>query len=251
MADRQTVQGLQLEDSQTIEALLEQDRQAAQAAEEDKLAIESNRKTEELNAALESKAIGRQLDATLGEQRATMAARSVLGSATGEAFSKDAEAQAAQDVSINNINRLQANADAVAGNRQVDQGLISSRQAAGIEINQRRAAAGQSLSNQREAAATSVLQQRQTAGMELANIREKTVADITNQERSAKLGYKNAKQQTEYANQAALIAGFADVGGTAYDTYSKYKAIEPSGGLNAQKKQPTASRGLARFNNVY
>lgn len=248
MADRQTVAGLQLEDSQAVEVLLEEDRQNAQAAEEDKLAIESNRKTEELNAALTSKAIGRQLDETLGEQRATMAARGVLNGATGEAFRKEAEADAAQDAAVNEINRLQANADAEAGVRQVEQGLANSRSSAAIEVKQRREAAAQTLSNQREAAAVGISQQRATAAQELANVREKTVVDLENQERSAKIGYKSAKQQTQYANQAAIVAGFADVAGTAYDVYSKYKGIEPSSRTTAK---PTASRGLARFNNVF
>ena len=206
LEDGQLTRSLALADAQAVERLTEQTRQASEAAGQDLAQVERNLDTERVDAAQRATEIRRALLTTLGEQQATMASRNVLSSATGNALDKEARRVSDQDRRTNDLNLATSEADA-AGERT----KIST-----------------SLTNSVRSGMMALAQQRTTAKQTLDNTREATKLDLQNQERAAKLGYKAGKDQTRYANQAALISGFSNLSGIAYDYYSTRKAIEPT-----------------------
>ncbi|MEY5100877.1 MAG: hypothetical protein RJA36_3596 [Pseudomonadota bacterium] len=135
-----------------------------------------------------------------------MASRNVLNSATGDALDKEARRVSDQDRRTNDLNLATSEADAAGERTKISTSLTNSVRSGMMALAQQRATAAESLKNTREA----------------------TKLDLQNQERAAKLGYKAGKDQTRYANQAALISGFSNLSGIAYDYYSRRKAIEPT-----------------------
>jgi hypothetical protein len=166
---------------------------------------------------------------TLGEQRATLAARGVSTGSLSGTFDTEARTAAGDDLTVNEINRRMAEGGAAADVRGVDT----------------------SLTNMRSSNALSLLQQHQAAGSQLTMIREGTKSELRWQKEAAAAGYQSAQQQTKYANAAALIQGFAALAGTGYDFMRADDATEPGPREPVTYKAPkpltTGSNSATRF----
>jgi hypothetical protein len=227
--DRQLVKSLNLAERQATRGIAEQEAQAFGAASEDKLAIQTDLDTANLSAAQRAAEIRRSLMSTLGEQRATLAARGVSTGSLSGTFDTEARTAAGDDLTVNEINRRMAEGGAAADVRGVDT----------------------SLANMRASNALGLLQQHQSAGAQLTMIREGTKNELRWQKEAADKGYSQAQQQTKYANAAALINGFAALAGTGYDFLRTYQATEagPKEPVTYRAPKPltTGSNSALRF----
>jgi hypothetical protein len=226
--DRQLVKSLNLAERQAEIGIAEQERQAFGAASEDKLAIQTELDTANLSAAQRAAEIRRELMSTLGEQRATLAARGVSSGSLRDTFDTEARTAAADDLTTNEITRRMAEGGAAADVRGVDT----------------------SLTNMRSSNALGLLQQHQSASAQLTMIREGTKNELRWQKEAADKGYQSAQNQTKYANAAALIQGFAALAGTGYDFMRSYNATEPGPKEPVKYKSPkplTTSNSAVRF----
>lgn len=233
LADKQAVASIGLADRQLGERIAEEERQAGIAAAEDRSAIKSQLATDKLNAAQRALDIRRNLMRTLGEQRATLAARGVSsGSLVGQ-FGDEATGLADEDFRANRINELQAEADAAAGLRAVDTGIANLRSANLITRQQGRETALRALESDREAAVNQLKGFQDTARQELKSARASTKMDLKFQEEAVDLGISNLRTQTRYANIAALIDGFTQIASLGFSAYSQNRAIQPSARASA------------------
>jgi hypothetical protein len=236
--DRQAVAAIEIADRQQLAAFALIEQQSAAAAAEDRLALQSELATSNLNSQARATEIRRNLMATLGTQRATLAARGVGSGSLPGLFEDDARSAATDDTNANTINRLQGEADAAAGNRSITSSLgnlrnsnlltaIQSREGALTTLANDREGAAQNLSQSREGAGLQLSQIRERSNAELAMMRESTKVDLKNREASTKLGIQSAKDQTRYANTAALISGFTQIASLGYSYASRTAEIEP------------------------
>ena len=222
--DRQLVASLNMADAQLKTRIAEEERQATAAAAEDRKAVQSDLDTANLNAAQRAADIRRSLMSTLGEQRATLAARGVSSGSLAEGFDTEARGAAADDLTTNEVNRRIAEAGAAADLRGIDT----------------------SLANMKSSNALGYLQQEQQAKAQLTMIRQSTKMELRQQKEAADAGYSAAKQQTKYANAATLIQGFSQLAMTGYDFMRTSQSIEPSSTTATAYKAP---RTLTRSSN--
>ena len=224
LEDRQLVNSLNLADVQLKARMAEEERQATAAAAEDRKAVQSDLDTANLSAAQRAAEVRRSLMSTLGEQRATLAARGVSSGSLAEGFDSEARGAAADDLVTNEVNRKIAEAGAAADLRGIDT----------------------SLDNMRRSNALGYAQQEQSAKAQLTMIRQSTKNELRWQKEAGDAGYSAAQQQTKYANAATLIQGFSQLAMTGYDFMRTSQSIEPSSTTPTAYKAP---RTLTRSSN--
>lgn len=120
--------------SQLYAATAEEDRQATQAAEEEKRRIKAGLQTENVNAAQRAAQIRRDLLSTLGTQTAVLASRGISGGGTADRVALEADQIAADDLRVNEVNRLTAEGDAAFGTRQINTEIRNRRRSAAMGV---------------------------------------------------------------------------------------------------------------------
>ena len=220
LEDRQLVRSLNLADRQLQARIGEEERQAGVAAEEDRKAVKADLDTANLTAAQRAASIRRSRMSTLGEQRATLAARGVSSGSLGDTFDAEVRSAAGDDLTTNEVNRKIAEAGAAADLRGIDT----------------------SLDNMRRSNALGLSQQQESANQQLTQIRQTTKHELRWQKEAADAGYSAAQQQTKYANTAALIDGFTSLATLSYKAARTWQSIEPSQ-TTAYKAPRTLTKG--------
>ena len=120
--------------NQIYAATAEEDRQATQTAEEEKRRIKAGLQTENVNAAQRAAQIRRDLLATLGTQTAVLASRGVSGGGTADRLALEADEVAADDLRVNEVNRMTAEGDAAFGTRQINTEIRNRRRSASMGV---------------------------------------------------------------------------------------------------------------------